>query len=726
MAETGDKVTRRYSNFRGVDLRGEECDSNRSPDSLNMWRNYNRLSCIETRPGLHKMCGHTSWIRSMMWHKGLLYFIDNAGYLNALVSEEEETVNTHESNIGNGGILFEFGGKAYAKGSDLFYCITEGTEINPTIPTTTIGRKPSGGGTPHQEVNMLSDYRKNSFLCDGESTVFYLDTDKIDDDYKPFVEMGTNNLLYNLEYGDVDIAISDPNAEFNTSYGFKTVKANSWMNKDLSSDVQPGYFFFGAETSPYETNVIFQIKIPEDQVVHISDFKNNPNNEYITFKWFVDGVSVSMKGTDVAKDGLTLQRTDTLWVEIGTPQKNISSYQNEFKLEILDALNSTEDYYDVDYENGKISFLYAPPPPLTDGQDNLVVTFKKSNEENRSKIMGCTLAQEFDNRMFFSGNPEYPNTIWHSALNDVTYFSDLDYYIDGVDSAPIRSMVTGNNGLWVFRDTQNANNGVFYHTPALDDQYGKVYPSSHSSISLGCSGKAINFNDDIVFFSPKGMEGITTDINTEQFATHRSSLVDRLMVVDNTAYKSMQLAEWRGYLLVFIGAEVYLADSRAVLNNENHIEYEWFRWNLGHRVTCSTVHNEDLYIATEGDGYGCIFSLTKDAKDGDDYYGYASDDGSIKSYWTTPKDYFGSANKMKTTNKKGCITEAFGDVIVSVKTDNDNSFEVVGTNAGIDDHFVSRIKRKKFKDIQLRFESTTGFRLESATLEAFIGGYIKR
>jgi hypothetical protein len=33
---------------------------------------------------------------------------------------------------------------------------------------------------------------------------------------------------------------------------------------------------------------------------------------------------------------------------------------------------------------------------------------------------------------------------------------------------------------------------------------------------------------------------------------------------------------------------------------------------------------------------------------------------------------------------------------------------------------------KKFKDIQLKFASNTRFSLETVTLEAFIGGYIKR
>lgn len=80
---------------------------------------------------------------------------------------------------------------------------------------------------------------------------------------------------------------------------------------------------------------------------------------------------------------------------------------------------------------------------------------------------------------------------------------------------------------------------------------------------------------------------------------------------------------------------------------------------------------------------------------------------------------------MKTTNKRGCVIEATGDITVSVKTEK-TDFEDIGTYTGISDYFVSRIKRKKFKDIQLKFYSNTRFSLETATLECFIGGYTKR
>lgn len=591
--ETGDRVTRKYKGFRGVDFRGEECSLNRSPDCLNVWRNYKNLASIETRPTLAHINTYPKGVSAMKWHDGKLYFLSKDGYLHAIC--EDGTLDFEIQYVGNQAILFEFGGDLYAKGTEHYCNVTKGKDVYPYIPTTSIGRKPSGGGKIHEDVNMLSDYRINTFLADGKSTSFHLDADLIDDDYVPYVEVN------------------------------------------------------------------------------------------------------------------------------GEPIENA----------YMPAINPVT-YYVVDYKKGIVTFITrhpsytldgsitaAPPTPLTDGQDNVLIKFKKSVKGYRDKILKCTIAQEFDNRVFLSGNPDYPSTIWHCSLSDPSYFSDLDYYVDGSDQKPIRSIAAGNNGFWVFRDA--VENGVFYHMPGFDDEYGKIYPSSHSSIALGCVGRAVNFNDDIVFFSQRGMEGASTDVTTEQFATHRSSLIDRKLLA-HPKYKDMILSEWEGYLLVFMGNDVYLADSRAVLTNENHVEYEWYHWSFGkYNVSSAVVNNGVLYIGTDE---GHIYSLTRNAKDGDELL---SDTFSpIESYWTTPKDTFGAPNKLKTTNKKGCIVEALGDIAVSVKTNHDDTYELIASNEGIDDCFVSRIKRKKFKDLQLKFASKTSFSLEAVTIEAFIGSYIKR
>ncbi len=366
----------------------------------------------------------------------------------------------------------------------------------------------------------------------------------------------------------------------------------------------------------------------------------------------------------------------------------------------------TEDFT-VDYAKGEIIFTVPPAEPMTDGQDNVVVEFRKTVTGYRENILRCTALQLFDNRVFFSGNPEYPNVLWHCSLNDPSYVSDLDYYREGMDSAEIKGMVAGNNALWVFREPSDANTTVFYHVPTTDDTYGKIYPSSHSSVTTGCVGKAVNFNDDIIFFSQRGMEGISGDITTEQVVAHRSSLIDRKLTSEQ-GYEEMLLEEWEGYLLVFIGSKVYLADSRTAVQVDDHVEYEWFYWEMEKEILCTRVKDGVLYLGTN-DG---VYTLTDNACP-------------LESRWVTPKDKFDYPQMLKTTNKRGCVVEATGDFVVSAKTEK-TDFEQVGSFTGVMDYCTCRIKKKKFKDLQLLFESGTRFSLEAVTLECFIGSYIKR
>ncbi len=374
----------------------------------------------------------------------------------------------------------------------------------------------------------------------------------------------------------------------------------------------------------------------------------------------------------------------------------------------INDVEQTQDKFTVDRINGTVTFTEAPPEPDTVGKDNVIIEFSKTIPEYRERINKCTLLEVFDNRVFFSGNQDYPNTVFHSSLGNPRYVSDLDYYNEGLDMSAVKTMVAGNNALWVFKEPSQANTTIFYHNPAIDSEAGKVYPSSHSNISTGCIGTGINFNDDIVFFSDRGMEAINGDITTEQVVAHRSSLVDNKLINEEN-YKNMILQEYEGYLLVIIDNKIYLADSRGKFTNVDHIEYEWFYWELSKDITYAVVKDEILYLCS----YDGIYTLTKIPE-------------KIGSYWTTPEDEFKYPQMQKITNKRGCVADIQGEEItISAKTDN-NGFEEINKYTNIKGYVVPRIKKKKWKSIQIKFSSNKPFGLFECTLESYIGAYVKR
>jgi hypothetical protein len=551
-------VSRVYSGFRGVDFRGEECHLTRSPDSLNVWKDYKEVDSIRTRPGMKLQTSFPGKVYGIFFYAGQM-LVHSGKTLYSVTGSNKRVLFNGLKERPSASFVFE--GIWYFKDGK-HYLQYDGTNIKDVVgfvPTTSIARKPEGGGSIYQDVNLLSGRRINSFLGDGVATSFLLDAQDIDTTFAPIVKVN-------------DAVVSN---------------------------------------------------------------------------------------------------------------------------------------YSVNYVSGKIEFKTPPPAPGTDGRDNITVEFQKTISGYKERILNCTLLQVFDNRVFFSGNPDFPNMLWHCSLDDPSYCSDLDWYREGLDTAAIRGLVAGNNNLWVFREPSDANTTIFYHTPQQDAEYGKIYPSQHSSVTTGCVGRAINFGDDIIFFSERGMEGISGDVTTEQVVAHRSSLVDRKMLAEKE-YKNMLLDEWEGYLFVFIGNKAYLADSRTAFTNGDHVEYEWFCWEMEKEIACTKVHGGVLYLGTE-DG---VYTLT-------------DNEGAVESWWATPKDKFKHPNKLKTTNKRGCTVEATGDVDVYAKAE-DTDFMKVGEYKGISDYFVCRIKIKKFKDVQLKFHTKTRFSLESASLESFVGGYIKR
>ena len=374
-----------------------------------------------------------------------------------------------------------------------------------------------------------------------------------------------------------------------------------------------------------------------------------------------------------------------------------------------------EELEAVDFEKGIVKLVTAPDSPLTVGQDNVIIQYKKAVEGYRERIEKCTLLEIFDNRVFFSGNPDYPNMLWHCALENPEYCRDLDYYTEGADDSSVKALVSGNNALWVMKEPSQTNTTIFYHNPTIDDKEGKIYPSTHSSISTGCVSTGINFLDDIVFFSERGLEGISGDVTTEQVIGHRSTLVDNKLL-NEANYKDLMLAEWEGYLLVIVDNKVYLADSRARVTVNRVAEYEWFYWELDKNISSTFVKDGVLYLCSGNE----IFTLTD-----------TSEDREILAHWTTMADEFGYPHLYKISNKKAYVIDGTGTQIkMEIKKDY-NEYTEIGTfstkNKNIEKYyFKAKVKAKKFKSLQQKFSSTRPFSLVSFTSEAYLGSVVKR
>lgn len=213
--------TTSFSQFAGCHFLADEllCEDNYSPDCLNMIPDNSGYP--EKRPGWRKICKVSSAsapyiksIHAMEGADGNTYFLVKVQDQYVIYSADFGSVVASTGEITDGygnsepATAVPYGGNMYVSDGDKYRCwtgrqlytlednttiwsvrqskIDSGEMLDIFVPTTSILRKPSGGGETYQPVNMLTGWRHNTFICDGKTQEFTLDG-SIDDGTQVFV-----------------------------------------------------------------------------------------------------------------------------------------------------------------------------------------------------------------------------------------------------------------------------------------------------------------------------------------------------------------------------------------------------------------------------------------------------------------------------------------------------------------------------------------------------------
>lgn len=256
--------------------------------------------------------------------------------------------------------------------------------------------------------------------------------------------------------------------------------------------------------------------------------------------------------------------------------------------------------YDTDNEKIiGVTFGYSSPSNklpeengYPEGYAALVVTypspsgFKQSDGTVVNPIKGCTKSCVFDNRVFVSGNPDYPNYVFWCGFNastglmEPTYFGELNFDTLGQSNEAIAALQPISNVLGVFKRSAEQDGAVYYLVPQLTEQnvMAKAYSQERGLNGVECLGAAVNFLDDPVFISPLGLEGVgTLSVRYERAIEHRSSLIDP--VLTKCDLSAARLVVWQGWLFILCdGGKAFLADSRQLYTHPltKTMQYEWY------------------------------------------------------------------------------------------------------------------------------------------------------
>ena len=456
------------------------------------------------------------------------------------------------------------------------YLVYDGEKVSSVledayIPTTYINIIPSGenadAGTQKEQRNMLQPKFKHTFIADGRSTKFYMNENQLDGNS---IEVKVYGVVAERVYADDNGNYVDSNEiiytfdENGEQYYFDENGTKFYLDKNRER-----YYLDETGTAYYLDHNGDEYSVPSgDDLYYFDDGGEKYYYDAGGNKYYLN------------EDG-----------------------KRRYPDELFESVNNQTYAYYFDNRSGLIRFMFPPARPEHSVQTDVdkdkdpdmndvmhpefyagieVTASRQQLDDNEApfsdSITKCTIATVFDNRVFLSGNPDYPNRIFWSALNNPTYFPVINWDDEGVGDSPVTGMLAVADSLMVLKADTCQDGSVYFHMPEEtgDNMNPKIYPSSQGLSGTGCLGACINFLDDPVFVSRLGLEAMgQLSVRLERAIEHRSSLVDAKLV--NLDLLGAVLEEWNGYLCLLVDGKIFMADSRQKYTHDTGVmQYEWY------------------------------------------------------------------------------------------------------------------------------------------------------
>lgn len=229
----------------------------------------------------------------------------------------------------------------------------------------------------------------------------------------------------------------------------------------------------------------------------------------------------------------------------------------------------TEDvHFSVDRVNGIVRWDSPPPTPDLTGEDNVRIQAYRTDPDYAPQINKCTFGTRFGvngafDRLFVSGNPDYPNADWYSDQWDPSYFPDLSYSRLGSSKSAIVGYSIISNYLAAHKDEMERDLSIVLREGDLvDDKPSfKIINTLQGAGAIAQNSFAYLCTEPI-FLTRSGLYAVTAqDITGEKYAQSRSFYLNGKLTQEDMdvlrdayacIYKDMYLlsvAEDRLYIL---------------------------------------------------------------------------------------------------------------------------------------------------------------------------------
>lgn len=273
------------------------------------------------------------------------------------------------------------------------------------------------------------------------------------------------------------------------------------------------------------------------------------------------------------------------------------------------------------------------------GESNIEIDFDafyETQTDYEDQINHCTFghmfgSQNYNDRLFVSGNEDYPTYDWHSGGSDtvgeLNYFPTDSVCKYGNDSAVAAYGVVSDGKMIVIKKPSDKETTVYYRTAtygAKTDDYGntmttnsgetlyeELYPRVISNSHIGALSQKLicDYCGDTIFVDGKkrivGLDNEDTTYDNQRIASTRSSNIDKeITKLDNPIDNC---------LLVQDGDELFYGTPTCLWYSHYEAKYEWFRIGLKDIIAFAHIRtdNADKQVFGSKDGYLYILENNK-------------------------------------------------------------------------------------------------------------------